>query len=224
MPIRYARRQKTWSSYLKFYDCKTAPSPRRVRIFLAEKGLDIETVQIDLGAGEQFSDAFRNVNPDCVVPALQLDDGSCISEVLAICQYLEEICPEPALFGSTPEERARVSMWNAKVEQQGLWAMADAFRNSAKGLADRAVTGPDAYPQIPELADRGRKRVEQFFRRLDGSLSGARFVAGANYSIADISALVVVDFAQWIKIAIPEDAKNLSRWHAEVSMRSSATV
>ncbi|MDH3861727.1 MAG: glutathione S-transferase, partial [Gammaproteobacteria bacterium] len=129
---------------MKFYDCRTAPSPRRVRIFLAEKGLDIETVEVDLGAGEQFSEAFRKVNPDCVVPALELDDGSVISEVLAICQYLEELQPAPSLLGSTPEERARVTMWNAKVEQQGLWAMAEAFRNSAKGLADRAVTGPDA--------------------------------------------------------------------------------
>ena len=209
---------------MKFFDCKTAPSPRRVRIFLAEKGLDIETVQIDLGAGEQFGETFRKINPDCVVPALVLDDGSCISEVAAICQYLEELQPKPALLGDTPEERARVTMWNAKVEQQGLWAMADAFRNSAKGLADRAVPGPDAYPQIPALADRGRARVEQFFRRLDGQLAETRFVAGDNFSMADISAMVVVDFAGWIKITIPEDATNLRRWHAEVSARPSAAV
>mgnify|MGYP001823494731 CR=1 FL=1 len=209
---------------MKFYDCKTAPSPRRVRIFLAEKELSIETVQIDLGAGEQFGEAFRKINPDCVVPALELDDGSCISEVLAICQYLEELQPEPALLGATPQERARVTMWNAKVEQQGLWAVADAFRNSAKGLADHAVTGPDPYPQIPALADRGRARVEQFFRRLDCRLAESRFVAGDNFSIADISAMVAVDFAGWIKITIPEDAKNLRRWHAEVSARPSAAA
>lgn len=224
MPKRCARPQKAWDSELKFYDCKTAPSPRRVRIFLAEKGLDIETVEVDLGSGEQFSEAFRKVNPDCVVPALELDDGSVISEVLAICQYLEELQPIPPLLGSTPIERARVTMWNAKVEQQGLWAMAEAFRNSAKGFADRAVTGPDAYPQIPELADRGRKRVERFFRRLDDSLSETRFIAGDNYSIADITALVVVEFARWIKIAAPDDARNLSRWYEEVSGRPSAAV
>ena len=209
---------------MKFYDCKTAPSPRRVRIFLAEKGMDIETVEIDLGTGEQFSDAFKKVNPDCVVPVLELDDGSFISEVLAICQYLEELQPQPALLGSTPEERARVIMWNAKVEQQGLWAMADAFRNSTKGLADRAVTGPDAYPQIPELADRGRARVEQFLRRLDGQLAENRFVAGDSFTVADITAMVVVDFARWIKLSIPENATNLSRWHAEVSSRPSAAL
>ena len=209
---------------MKFYDCRTAPSPRRVRVFLAEKGINIETVQVDLGSGEQFSEAFRKVNPDCVVPALELDDGSYISEVLAICQYVEELHPEPALLGQTPEERARVSMWNAKVEQQGLWAIADAFRNSAKGLSGHAVTGPDAYPQIPELAERGRKRVEQFIYRLDGQLASNLFVAGDNYSMADISAMVVVDFAGWIKISVPDDAINVARWYAQVSKRPSAAA
>jgi len=209
---------------MRFYDCKTAPSPRRVRIFLAEKGIEIETVQVDLGAGEQFSEAFREVNPDCVVPALELDDGSCISEVLAICQYIEERHPEPSLMGVTAEERARVSMWNAKVEQQGLWAMADAFRNSAKGLAGRAVTGLEAYPQIPELAERGRARVLQFFGRLDAHLGNNEFLAGENFSMADITALVFVDFARWIKIHVPDNASNLARWHVVVSKRPSAAA
>jgi len=209
---------------MKFYDCRTAPSPRRVRIFLAEKGVEIETVQVDLGQGEQLSEAYREVNPDCVVPALQLDDGSYISEVLAICQYIEDTYPEPALMGGTAEERARVSMWNAKVEQQGLWAMADAFRNAAKGLKNRAVTGPEAYPQIPELAERGRLRVLQFFKRLDAQLASSRFVAGDRYSMADITAMVLVDFAGWIKIQVPEEATNIARWYAEVSKRPSAAA
>ena len=106
---------------MKFYDCKTAPSPRRVRIFLAEKGIELDTVEVNLAEGEQHSDEFATINPDRVVPVLELDDGSYLSEVVAICQYLEELHPEPALLGSTPEERARVSMWNAKVEQQGLF-------------------------------------------------------------------------------------------------------
>jgi len=209
---------------MRLYDCKTAPSPRRVRIFLAEKGIEIETTQIDLWGGEQFSEAFRKVNPDCVVPALELDDGSCISEVVAICQYIEEMHPEPALMGVTTEERAHVSMWNAKVEQQGLWAMADAFRNSAKGLQGHAVTGPDAYPQIPELAERGRARVLQFFKRLDTQLADHEFVAGDSYSMADITALVLVDFARWIKILAPDDLADLARWHGEVSKRPSAAA
>ena len=209
---------------MKFYDCKTAPSPRRVRIFLAEKGVDIETVQIDLGKGEQFSDEFRAANPDCTVPVLELDDGSCISEVTAICQYIEDLNPAPALFGSSPEERARVSMWNVKVEQLGLWAMMDAFRNSAKGLADRALPGPESYVQIPELAQRGRRRVLQFFERLNDQLADNTFVAGDNYSVADISAMVLVDFAGWIKIAIPDDAEHVARWYSEVSKRPSAAA
>lgn len=209
---------------MKFYDCKTAPSPRRVRIFLAEKGIDVETVQVDLGSGEQFSDEFRKVNPDCVVPALELDDGSCISEVLAICQYIEDLNPEPPLLGHSPEDRARVSMWNGKVEQLGLMAMMDAFRNASKGLVDRALPGPESYAQIPELAERGRNRVVQFFYRLNDQLEGNAFVAGDAYSIADISALVLVDFAGWIKISIPDDASHLKRWYGEVSKRPSAAA
>lgn len=209
---------------MKFYDCKTAPSPRRVRIFLAEKGIDVETVQVDLGSGEQFSDEFRKVNPDCVVPALELDDGSGISEVIAICQYIEDLHPEPALLGHSPEERARVSMWNGKIEQLGMMAMMDAFRNASKGLVDRALPGPEAYAQIPELAERGRKRVQQFLYRLDGQLANNAFIAGDSYSIADISALVLVDFAGWIKISIPDDASHLKRWYGEVSKRPSAAA
>jgi len=207
---------------LKFYDCKTAPSPRRVRVFIAEKGIDIETVQVDLGSGEQFSEAFRKINPDCVVPVLELDDGTILTEVVAICDFLESQFPEPPLLGSTPVERATVLMWNAKVEQLGLWAMAEAFRNSAKGLSNKAVTGADSYPQIPELAERGRQRVAKFFERLDDELADREFLAGSFYSMADISALVVVDFAAWIKIAIPEEAVNLKRWYDAIATRPNA--
>jgi glutathione S-transferase len=115
-------------------------------------------------------------------------------------------------------------MWNAKVEQQGLLAMADAFRNSAKGLSGKALPGPDAYPQIPELAERGRQRVAQFIRRLDGRLGETPFLAGDNFSIADISALVFVDFAAWIKITLPADATQLLRWYRDVSARPSAAA
>ena len=209
---------------MKFYDCKTAPSPRRVRIFIAEKGIDIETVQVDLGSGEQFSDEFRKMNPDCVVPVLQLDDGSYLSEVTAICQYLEERYPDPPLLGTAAEERARVTMWNAKIEQQGLLSMADAFRNSAKGLKGRAVTGSTGYEQIPELAERGRQGVQQFLGRLDTQLAEHPYVAGAQFSMADITALVLVDFAAWIKIVAPDGANNLARWYGKVSARPGAVA
>jgi glutathione S-transferase len=209
---------------MKFYDCKTAPSPRRVRIFLAEKGIEIETVPVDLGSGEQFGEAFRRLNPDCVVPVLELDDGRCISEVIAICSYLEDLYPEPPLFGRTPEERATVLMWTARVEQQGLWAVADAFRNSAKGLVDKALPGPDPYPQIPELAERGRLRAGRFFERIDEQLRGNKYIAGDFFSTADIAAMVTVDFAAWIKIAPPEGAQNLASWYQRVAARPSAAA
>ena len=207
---------------MKFYDCQTAPSPRRVRIFIAEKGIELETVQVDLGSGEQFGEPFRKLNPDCVVPVVELDDGTCISEVLAICQYLEEVHPEPALFGRTAATRAAAMMWTVKVEQQGLWPMADAFRNAAKGLKGHALPGPIGYEQIPELARRGRERVAAFFNRLDEQLDSNDFVAGDAYSIADITALVFVDFAAWIKIDIPDDASNVRRWYTAVASRKSA--
>ncbi len=191
---------------------------------MAEKGIEIEIVQVDLGSGEQFSDSFRDINPDCVVPALQLDDGSCLSEAVAICDYLEAQHPEPALFGTTDSERARILMWNCKAEQQGLWAVADAFRNAAKGLKGRAATGAVSYRQIPELVERGRSRFQQFYHRLDGQLAGNEFVAGDKYSIADITAMVSVDFAARIKLPIPDDTPNTQRWYDAVSSRPSAAA
>jgi glutathione S-transferase len=193
-------------------------------MFLAEKGVELETEQVDLGAGDQFSEEFRRVNPDCVVPALVLDDGTCLSEATAICQYLEELYPEPPLFGRSPVERACVSMWNAKIEQQGLWAAADALRNYAKSFRGRAVSGLDSYEQIPALAERGRRRAERFFHRLDEQLADRPFVAGDSFSVADITALAFVDFAKWVKLEIPEDAGNLRRWYGEVSKRPGAAA
>jgi glutathione S-transferase len=209
---------------VKFYDCRTAPSPRRVRIFAAEKGIELDKVEVDLMQGEQFSPEFRAVNPDCVVPVLVLDDGKCISEVLAICDYLEILHPEPPLFGRMPEERAQVMMWNFKIEQQGLWPVAEAFRNATPGLAGRALPGPDNYAQIPELAVRGRERATAFLGRLDRLLGEHEFVAGEAFSIADISALVVVDFAKRLKIAAGTSMPNLERWHAAVGARPSASA
>jgi glutathione S-transferase len=209
---------------VKFYDCKTAPSPRRVRIFLAEKGIELETEEVDLGAGEQHSEEFAAINPERAVPVLQLDDGSYLSEVVAICQYLEELYPEPALLGTTPEERARVTMWNAKVEQLGLLAVMEALRNFARGFKGRAIAGATGYDQIPELAERGKKRVLEFFRRLDGELAAKDHVAGDNYSMADITALVFVDFAKWIKVEIPAECANVQRWYDTVSQRAGAAV
>ena len=208
---------------MKFYDCSTAPSPRRVRMFIAEKGLDIDTVQVDLRNNEQLSDWFRELNPWCTVPVLQLDDGTAISEAVAACQYLEEVFPEPPLMGTDAKDRAVVTMWNHRCEIDGFLAAGEAFRNAARGLAGRALTGPHDYAQIPELAARGRERVQRFFATLDARLAEHRYIAGERYSIADITAQVAVDFAGWIKLALPPDLGHATRWHDEVSRRPSAS-
>ncbi|MGI9219419.1 MAG: glutathione binding-like protein, partial [Woeseiaceae bacterium] len=151
-------------------------------------------------------------------------EGAYLTEVVAICHYLEEVRPAPALFGETPEERAVTMMWNAKAELQGLWAMADAFRNSVKGLQGHALPGPDSYEQIPELAVRGQARVEAFFKKMDGQLASNEFLAGSRFTIADITALVLFDFAARMKISPAEGQDNLLRWYASVSARPSAAL
>lgn len=204
---------------MKLYDYKAAPNPRRVRIFAAEKGIELDTLQVNLAKGEQLSKEFRRLNPECTVPVLELDDGTCISEVFAICDYLEQIQPKPQLMGSDAKSRAEVLMWNAKIEQNGLAAVTELFRNSAKALKSRALTGPADFDQIPELAERGRKRAILFFQRLELHMDGRQFIAGDNLSIADITAFVVVDFARWGKLDLLENASNLERWHSKMSAR-----
>ena len=209
---------------MKLYDCKTAPNPRRVRIFLAEKGVTVPTVEVDLRAGEQFTPEFRAVNPESTVPVLEFDDGRRITEVVAICTYFEATHKQPPLMGVGAEDQAIVAAWQHRAEREGLWACADAFRNSAPGLKGRALPGPDDYEQIPALAERGRARVERFLEKLDEALAGREFIAGDRYTIADITALVLVDFAGRIKLPIPEPCAHLRRWHAAVSARPSAAA
>lgn len=207
-----------------FYDCTPAPSPRRARILLAEKGIAVETVQVDLGKGEQMSDAFRAINPDCTVPALKLEDGTILTSNAGIAAWAEAVKPEPPLLGSTPAERGLVADWDSRVEFGGLMAVAETLRNSSPRMKDRALTGPDNYAQIPDLAERGRLRLARFFAVLDDRLAGRDFLAIDRFSVADISAQVLVDFAKWVKV-VPEDGQaNLKRWHAAISERPSFKV
>lgn len=207
---------------MKFYDCATAPSPRRVRIFLAEKGLEIPTIQVDLRNGEHLKPAFRSINPDATVPALALDSGAVITDAIAICHYIEELHPDPPLIGATPAERAIAIAWNRRIERDGFYAVMEAFRNATPGLKGRAIPGPDDYEQIPALAERGRQRVLRFFVWMNEHLAEREFVAGPRYSIADITTQITVEFARWAKLAVPEDCPRLAQWFAAVSGRPSA--
>ena len=207
---------------MKLYDCTVAPSPRRVRIFLAEKGITVPTVQVDLFKGEQLADAFRAINPDCTVPVLELDDGTRIADAVAMCVYFEALRPAPPLMGRDPQEKAIIAAAQRRAEREGFHAMVEAFRNFTPGMKGRALPGPDNYAQIPALAERGRARVERFFATMEAALVDRAFVCGSAYSIADITTLVTVDFAKWIKLAIPDDSIHLRRWYDAVTARPSA--
>jgi glutathione S-transferase len=207
---------------MKLYDCKPAPSPRRVRMFIAEKGLAVPTVQVDLRGGEHLKPEFRAINAHCTVPVLELDDGTRLCSTAAIWRYLEETHPEPPLMGTDAREKALIADTQWRIESEGFAAIADALRNSTPGMKDRAVIGPIGFAQIPELAERGRKRAELFLARLDDMVDGKPFLCGESYTIADIDALIAVDFARWVKLELPVNAANARRWYQSVSSRPSA--
>jgi glutathione S-transferase len=209
---------------MKFYDCATAPSPRLVRIFIVEKGLDIPVQQIGLREGEHLSPEFREINPYCTVPVLETDDGARLTSTQACWRYLEEAFPDPALMGTTPLEKAVVIDRIWRIETDGWSAVAEALRNSSPRMKDRALTGAENYAQIPALAERGKARAARFLAQLETMLDGAPFIAGDRYSAADIFAMVVVDFAGWLNIKLPDDATGARRWHETVSARPSAGV
>ncbi|MEK9726064.1 MAG: glutathione S-transferase N-terminal domain-containing protein, partial [Rhodospirillaceae bacterium] len=163
---------------MKLYDFQRAPNARRVRMFAAEKGIDLELIPVDLGSQQQMSDEYRAVNPRLAVPALLLDDGTILTESVAICRYLDETQPEPNLFGEGALGKATVEMWHRRVELEGMQAVADAIRNSIEFFAGRAIAGPVNFEQIPALAERGAKRIDLFFAMLDERLAESPFVAG----------------------------------------------
>ena len=206
------------------YDCATAPSPRRARIFLTEKGVAFDTVQIDLREAEQMGAAFRAINPQCTVPALRTEEGAVLTDNAAIAAYLEAQFPQPPLLGVSALDKAEIASWNWRIEFEGLMAIAEALRNSAPAMTNRALPGPVDYPQIPELAARGLARVQQFITMLDARLEGRNFIAANQFSVADITAVVAVDFARVVRIKPGEQHANLRRWREAMGLRPSVGV
>ncbi|MCU9837752.1 glutathione S-transferase [Ruegeria sp. WL0004] len=205
-----------------FYDCSTAPNPRRARMFIGEKGLTIETRDISIAKGEQLLPAFKAVNPRATIPVLVTDEGTILTENLGIAAYLEAQFPEPPLMGRTADEKGLVMMWNAIAEQQGGMPVAEALRNSHPAFADRAIPGPSNYAQIPELAQRGLDRIGRFFDLLEERLSDSPYIACDHFTLADISTFVFVDFARVVKMRVPEGHAATQAWYEAIKARPSA--
>jgi glutathione S-transferase len=203
---------------MKLFDGGKAPNPRRVRVFLAEKGIEIPLVPIDMGALEHRDAEVASRNPLRRLPVLELDDGTILSESVAICRYFEELHPEPALFGRGALGQAVVEMWQRRTELNLLSAVAQAFRHIHPAMKEWEV------PQVPEWGEANKPKAVEFLRLLDGELANREFIAGDEYSIADITAMIAVDFMKPARIQVPDDLANVLRWHATVRARPSAAA
>ena len=201
---------------MKLFDGGRAPNPRRVRVFLTEKGITVPLVPVDMGAMAHRGDDISKRNPLRRLPVLELDDGTVLTESVAICRYFEELQPEPALFGRGALGKAQVEMWNRRIEFNLLAAVAAVFRHTHPAMIEWEV------PQVPEWGEANRPKVLDFIGFLDAELSGREFIAGNEYSIADITGLIAVDFMKPAKIVIPGHLTHLRRWHAAFSARPSA--
>ena len=210
------------SDMLKLYESSGSPNSRRVRIYLAEKGICVSRVPVDLGAKEQFSDAYVRINPRRVVPTLVIEDGTAIGEVPAILRYLEETHPGTPLLGASAKEKALVTMWERRMEQEGFAVVMETVRNKVAGLKGRAIAGPHDYEQIPALVERGLERIANFYADLEARLNEVAFVAGERFSVADITAVVAIDFAaKALELPIPEANAATSHWYASIAARPS---
>jgi glutathione S-transferase len=201
---------------MKLYDGGRAPNPRRVRVFLAEKGIEVPLVPVDMGALGHRSKEVASRNPLKRLPVLELDDGTIITESVAICRYFEELHPEPALFGKGALGKAMVEMWQRRMELNFMFCVAQAFRHIHPAMKDWEV------PQIPEWGEANKPRALEFLALLDRELAEREFAAGDEYSIADITGLIGVDFMKPARIAMPNEFTNVIRWHEALSARPSA--
>jgi len=203
---------------MKLYDGGRAPNPRRTRIFLAEKGITLPIEPVDLGALQQRSAAYAAINPLMRVPALELDDGTVITESIAICRYFEALHPDPPLFGRGALETACVEMWNRRLELHFLFPVSHVFRNSHPAMKDMEV------PQVPAWAEANKPRILEFITLLDRELESRPFIVGDAFTVADITGLISVDFMKPAKLAVPDGLVHLKRWHAAVAARPSAAA
>jgi glutathione S-transferase len=203
---------------MKLYESSRAPNPRRVRIFLAEKGITVPVEQVDLAAQEQKSSEFTALNPLQRVPVLVLDDGTVIAESIAICRYFERLRPEPPLFGRGAKEEALVEMWNRRMELSLLSAVSNVFRHTHPAMKHLET------PQLPEWAEVNKPRVIEFLGIMNAELKDQLYVAGDHFTVADITGLVAVDFMKPAHLTVPEELAHVRRWHAHVSARPSARL
>jgi glutathione S-transferase len=186
---------------------------------LAAKGITYETVEIDLRNGEQLSEAFKQINPQCTVPALRTEEGQLLTDNASIAAYLEARFPEVPMMGVTPADKAEIASWHWRCEFEGLMAIAEVLRNSSPAMANRALPGPVDYAQISQLAERGLARLHQFMLTLNERLATRQFVAASQFSLADITAVVAVDFARVAKVKPDERHPHILRWRAEMAQR-----
>jgi glutathione S-transferase len=209
---------------MKLYTYPPAPNPRRLQIFMAEKGISIPSEHVDLMKREQLTEAYRAINPLGTVPALLTDEGTVLTQVVAICDYLEALHPQTPLLGRTPLEKALIREWSHRVFMEGFAAIADAFRNGNPAFAHRAMPGPLDVEQIPALVERGLQRLGAFWNTLDTHLANRDYMVGDAFSMADIDAVVACGFAGWIRQKIPGHCANLLRWHAAIAARPSVAT
>ena len=203
---------------MKLYEFGRAPNPRRVRIFLHEKGISVPSVPVDLGRLEHKGDAFTALNPMRRLPLLELDDGTRIAESIAICRYFEEVQPDPPLFGEGPTGRATVEMWQRHLEFELLAPIAHVFRHAHPAMAAMEV------PQIPSWSEANKPRVAETLAVLDRHLADRPFVGGDVFTVADITGLVALDFMKPARLTVPDDLANVRRWHAALAARPSAAA
>jgi glutathione S-transferase len=198
---------------MKLYTFDAAPNARRVTLFMQYKGIEIDTTQIAMMELEQLGDDYKKINPECTVPALVLDDGTVLTEVVGICAYLESLYPDKPLMGSSALEKALVISWDHKLFMGIMAATASILRNTSKGFVNRGLPGPIDLPQIPELAERGRLQIPHILAKLDKHLANNQWVAGENFSLADIDLLVSIDFMGWVKQSVPDECVHVKSWH-----------